>query len=76
MKLVNAITTACITSSPFIAYAPVEANQFRYCEPATRCMEYSVCYINQVNQPCAYESGGATYGGIIFDHGYFLLMVE
>ena len=73
MKLVNAIATASIISSPFIAYAPVEANQFRYCEPATRCMEYSVCFINQVKQPCAYGSGGATYGGIIFDHGYFFV---
>ena len=73
MKFVNAITTASIISSPFIAYVPVEANQFRYCEPATRCMEYSVCFINQVKQPCAYGSGGAAYGGIIFDHGYFFV---
>ena len=30
-----------------------------------------MCFINQVKQPCAYGSGGAAYGGIIFNHGYF-----
>ena len=58
-------------STSFIASAPAEANQFRYCEPETRCIEYSVCFINQVKQPCAYGSGGAEYGAIIFDHCYF-----
>lgn len=69
MKSFNAITA--IIGICFIASAPVEANQFRYCEPATRCTEYSVCFINHVKQPCAYGSGGARYGAIIFDHGYF-----
>ena len=32
---------------------------FRYCVPVTRCVEYSVCLINHVQQPCAYGSGGA-----------------
>jgi hypothetical protein len=46
-------------------------SSFRYCVPGTRCVEYSACFINNVQQPCAYGSGGAIYGGIIFDHGYF-----
>jgi len=72
MKLIKSIAaTAAVISTSFITSAPVRANQFRYCEPATRCTEYYVCFINQVKQPCAYGSGGAAYGGIIFDHGYF-----
>lgn len=71
MKLFDAIATTAVISTSFITSAPVGANQFRYCEPDTRCIEYSVCFINQVKQPCAYGSGGAIYGGIIFDHGYF-----
>ena len=63
--------TAAVISTSFLTSAPVGANQFRYCEPGTRCLEYSACFINQVKQPCAYGSGGAAYGGIIFDHGYF-----
>ena len=41
------------------------------CQPTTRCTDYSKCYINNVPQPCAYGSGGAMYGGIIFKHGTF-----
>ena len=41
------------------------------CTPMTRCTDYSKCYINNVAQPCAYGSGGAAYGGIIFKHGTF-----
>ena len=62
---------AAVISTSFVVTTPAEANQFRYCEPGTRCTEYSVCFINHVEQPCAYGSGGARYGGIIFDHGYF-----
>ena len=51
--------------------ASVAEASFRYCVPGTRCVEYSVCFINNAQQPCAYGSGGAIYGGIIFDHGYF-----
>ena len=41
------------------------------CTPNTRCTDYSKCYINNVPQPCAYGSGGATLGGIIFRDGTF-----
>ena len=41
------------------------------CTPNTRCTDYSKCYINNVAQPCAYGSGGASNGGIIFRHGIF-----
>lgn len=41
------------------------------CTPGTRCVDYSKCYINNVMQPCAYGSGGAMSGGIIFRHGTF-----
>ena len=51
--------------------AGADETAFRYCVPGTRCVEYSVCFINKIEQPCAYGSGGAIYGGIIFDHGYF-----
>ena len=71
MKLFTSITIAGIIGFSTTSILPVKANQFRYCEPGTRCTEYSVCFINQVKQPCAYGSGGAVYGGIIFDHGYF-----
>ena len=72
MKIFTSIAVAAaFISTSFVASAPVGANQFRYCVPDTRCREYSVCFINQVKQPCAYGSGGAAYGGIIFDHGYF-----
>ena len=70
MKLFNTIAATSIISTSVFATAAVQANQFRYCEPATRCMEYPVCFINKVKQPCAYGSGGAIYGGIMFDHGY------
>jgi hypothetical protein len=41
------------------------------CNPKTRCRDYEKCFINGVQQPCAYGSGGARYGGIIFKHGIF-----
>ena len=71
MKRSTSYITAGILGISTTLILPVEADQFRYCEPGTRCVEYSVCFINQVKQPCAYGSGGAIYGAIIFDHGYF-----
>ena len=71
MKHYTSYAIAGIIVSIATSILPVKANQFRYCEPGTRCTEYSACFINQVKQPCAYGSGGAVYGGIIFDHGYF-----
>ena len=73
MKVLRSIaaTAAVVVCSAFNAPLPAAANQFRYCEPGTRCQEYSDCYINEVRQPCAYGSGGARLGAIIFDHGEF-----
>ena len=71
MKRTIVIAATTVIGISTTQILPVKANQFRYCEPGTRCTEYSVCFINQVKQPCAYGSGGAVYGGIIFDHGYF-----
>ena len=62
---------AAVVCSAFNTTPPAKANQFRYCEPGTRCQEYSGRYINDVRQPCAYGSGGARSGAIIFDHGEF-----
>ena len=72
MKLVTstAAITALVAASASIV-SPANANQFRYCEPGTRCREFTNCYINDVAQPCAYGSGGAKLGAIIFDHGEF-----
>ena len=71
MKLFNSITSAAIVGTSIVAVNPASAFEFRYCEPGTRCVEYKGCYINDVRQPCAYGSGGARNGGIIFDHGTF-----
>ena len=71
MKLITLFAATAVIGISTMPILQVKANQFRYCEPGTRCTEYSVCFINQVKQPCAYGSGGAIYGGIIFDHGYF-----
>jgi len=53
----------------FLALPAVASAQL--CEPMTRCTDFSRCYINKVAQPCAYGSGGAAHGGIIFKHGTF-----
>jgi len=53
----------------FLAFPAAALAQL--CTPKTRCTDYSKCYINNVPQPCAYGSGGAAYGGIIFRHGIF-----
>ena len=71
MKRLTPIAVVAAIGFSTTTMQPAKANQFRYCVPGTRCTEYSICFINQVKQPCAYGSGGAIYGGIIFDHGYF-----
>lgn len=68
-SFLNLVLIAGSTILPLSAHA----NQFRYCEPGTRCSEYIDCYINDISQPCAYGSGGARLGGLIFDHGVFYL---
>jgi len=55
-----------------LAFLALPAAAFaQLCTPNTRCIDYSKCYINNVPQPCAYGSGGAFLGGIIFRHGDF-----
>ena len=71
MKRFNAIAAAAVIGTSLISTNPAAANSFRYCMPGTRCTEYANCYINNVRQPCAYGSGGARLGSIIFDHGEF-----
>ncbi|QFZ91232.2 hypothetical protein [Synechococcus elongatus] len=43
----------------------------KICEPTTRCTDFKRCYINNVEQPCAYASNGARSGDIVFRHGFF-----
>ena len=71
MKLFTAIAAFALAGTSLQLASPVKANSFRYCSPGTRCQEYTACYINDVRQPCAYGSGGARLGSIIFDHGEF-----
>ena len=55
-----------------LAFLALPAAAFaQLCTPNTRCTDYTKCSINNVVQPCAYGSGGAAYGGIIFRHGTF-----
>lgn len=72
MQALPRITSGFLLGSVLLVLPPVLANtEFRYCEPGTRCVEFVTCFINAVKQPCAYGSGGATFGAVIFDHGYF-----
>lgn len=57
----------CILAALFLP-SPVFS---QLCTPDTRCTDYTKCYINNKLQPCAYGSGGASNGGIIFRHGIF-----
>jgi len=61
-----------LLNTAILAIAAIPISAFaQLCTPNTRCTDYSKCYINNVAQPCAYGSGGATYGGIKFRHGIF-----
>ena len=73
MKLFTPLLHAVLIAGSTVLSLSAHANQFRFCEPGTRCSEYSDCYINDIRQPCAYGSGGARLGGLIFDHGVFYL---
>lgn len=67
----NSIKHRILNAGAIVAMLlPVKALA-QLCEYNTRCIDYSKCYINNVAQPCAYGSGGASYGGVIFRHGTF-----
>lgn len=72
MQACAQIASGLLLGSFFLVLPPMRADTaFRYCEPGTRCVEFNTCFINAVEQACAYGSGGATFGAVIFDHGVF-----